>query len=94
MPTNIFIKNIADQNLTFNVDLDTCKVKDLMQMYATKSGVDLNQIMFVYAGKPLRDKEEQLLKELGIQALSTVHAVLRLLGGALVDLTISTINSS
>lgn len=57
MTSNIFIKNINGQSLAFQIDLKTEMVKDLLKKYGDKTGINPEELQFVYAGKPLFDKQ-------------------------------------
>lgn len=61
MTQNIFVKNVDGHSLSFQVDLKTEKVKDLLEKYGKKTGVKPEELQFVYAGKPLADKLDKLL---------------------------------
>mgnify|MGYP000013407725 CR=1 FL=1 len=39
MTTNIFIKNVNGNTLTFQVDMKTEKLKDLLAKYSAKTGI-------------------------------------------------------
>ena len=56
MTTNIFIKNINGNTLTFQIDMKTEKIQNLLDKYSKKTGIKAEELQFVYAGKPLLAK--------------------------------------
>ena len=77
---NIFVKGLSGKTMTFNsVPLDSTAF-DLKKKVEEKSGVPVDEIRLIYAGKQLFD-DEKTLKEYNLCSDANLYMVLRLKGG-------------
>ncbi|CAD5232678.1 unnamed protein product [Bursaphelenchus xylophilus] len=74
----VFVKNLQGQTVSFDVS-PTAKVAELKARIQEIEAIAAEEQRLVFAGKQL--DEELTLADFGIEALSTVHLDLRLLGG-------------
>jgi ubiquitin C len=74
----IFVKSMQGMTFAFEVK-PSHKVEELKQMIFAKEGVPVHHQRLIFGGKQIQDGAT--LHECGVQAASTLHLVLRLLGG-------------
>jgi Fe2+ or Zn2+ uptake regulation protein len=74
----IFVKNLSGKTVTIEATPDQTIV-DVKKMLEDKEGIAVREQRIVFKGKQCDDTAT--LESLGVQAMSTLHLVLRLLGG-------------
>ncbi len=74
----IFIKTLAGKSITIETE-QTETIASIKAKIEDKEGIAVREQRLIYAGKQLDDN--LTLQEASIENLSTVHLVLRLLGG-------------
>ena len=76
--TQIFVKKMGGQNITFDVDPRT-KVECLKEMIHDKEGIPPSEQRLIFAGKQL--EEGNTLEDYSIQRHSILHLCAKILGG-------------
>ena len=74
----IFIKAFTGKSMLLNVE-PTDHIEDIKTMIQDKEGIPRDQLRLIYGGKQLEDRNT--LQDYSIQIYSTLHLILRLLGG-------------
>jgi len=74
----IFVKNLSGKTVTLECSADQ-NIADIKKMLEDKEGIAVREQRIVFEGKQCDDTAT--LESLGVQAMSTLHLVLRLLGG-------------
>ncbi len=74
----IFVKTLTGKTTTLEVEPSNTTL-DVKKMLADKEGVAVAEQRLIFEGKQLDDTDT--LSARGIQSMSTLHLVLRLLGG-------------
>jgi len=74
----IFVKNLSGKTVAIEAAADQT-ILDVKKMLEDKEGIAVREQRIVFEGKQCDDIST--LESLGIQPMSTLHLVLRLLGG-------------
>eukprot|EP00770_Monocercomonoides_exilis_P007655 MONOS_7616.1-p1 / transcript=MONOS_7616.1 / gene=MONOS_7616 / organism=Monocercomonoides_exilis_PA203 / gene_product=polyubiquitin / transcript_product=polyubiquitin / location=Mono_scaffold00265:16239-20772(-) / protein_length=1285 / sequence_SO=supercontig / SO=protein_coding / is_pseudo=false len=75
----LFVKSIRGQTLRFSINAAETRVRDIKQMVAEKERIPVEHQRLVWGGKELMD--ERCLEEYSMEDRSTVHLLLKLMGG-------------
>lgn len=60
MSESIVIKNVTNQSIKLDVDLEKDTVKKIIEEYADKTGLDTDTVQLIYQGKPLLANEKMI----------------------------------
>jgi ubiquitin C len=74
----IFVKNLTGKVITLEVT-STHTIMDVKKLIETKEGIAPAEQRLIHGGKQLSDEDQLAAREIGPD--STLHLVLRLLGG-------------
>jgi hypothetical protein len=74
----IFVKNLSGKTVTLQASADQT-IADVKKMLEDKEGIATREQRIVFEGKQCDDTST--LADIGVQDMSTLHLVLRLLGG-------------
>ncbi|EFX71075.1 hypothetical protein DAPPUDRAFT_17671, partial [Daphnia pulex] len=74
----IHVKTVTGKTINVNIEVTAC-AKDVNEKSLYMEGIPLDQQRFIYLGRQLFD--EEILDDVRIKADSTLHLVLRFLGG-------------
>ncbi len=84
----IFVKTLNGKSTTINIEPSNT-VLDLKKIITEKEGIAVQEQRLIYEGKQLDDPDTLASK--GISDMSTIHLVLRLLGGGLVAIKLNSL---
>ena len=74
----IFVKTLNGKNITLEVE-PSQTILEVKGMLETKEGIPVAEQRIIFGGKQLDDSD--VLADKGVESMSSLHLVLRLLGG-------------